>query len=350
MDGEGRHTPLDKCKGKYYPLHTYVQNMRGEYMSKRSRSWVLTINYKETHPTTNDDVLKTILEMTGVAYTAFQLEQGEQGTNHHQIYIAFENAKTFEKIKKVFPTAHIEIAKGTPKQASDYCTKEESRIGESIIWGELPQQGKRTDMEDIYDMLKEGYTLREIRETYPSQYMRHLPRIQNVQQELLEEKFGNVFRQLHVIYLSGETGIGKTRYIMEKYGYDKVFAISNYKNPFDTYKGEDIIVFEEFRSSLPIEVMLRYLDGYPIRLQARYGDKVACYTKVYVISNWDITEQYENIQKYHPKTFEAFKRRITFCGNLELVKSYEENIENTKDKTIEQVSEEMFGDIAKIKG
>ncbi len=31
-------------------------------------------------------------------------------------------------------------------------------------------------------------------------------------------------------------------------------------------KGQDVIVFEEFRSSLKIQDMLNYLDGYPCEL------------------------------------------------------------------------------------
>jgi hypothetical protein len=294
-------------------------------MSIRSRGWILTINYKESEPMTNEQLLKSITDMNGIKYTAFQLEQGEKGTKHHQIYISFAHAKSFDTIKNNFPTAHIEIIKGTPQQASDYCTKEDSRIGDHITWGELPQQGKRTDLEEIYEMLKEGVPNNEIRETYPSQYMRYKNNINSIQQEILEEKYSKIYRVLDVIYLYGETGIGKTRYVMEKYEYQNVYAISNYKNPFDSYKGENVIIFEEFRSSLPIEEMLRYLEGYPIKLRARYGDKVACYTKVYIISNWTFNQQYENIQVAHPKTFDAFERRITFCGTLDQVKTYEIN-------------------------
>lgn len=39
---------------------------------------------------------------------------------------------------------------------------------------------------------------------------------------------------------------------MEKYGYANVFRVTNYKHPFDQYKGQDDIMFEEFQSSIPI--------------------------------------------------------------------------------------------------
>ncbi|MCL1901893.1 MAG: RNA helicase domain-containing protein [Firmicutes bacterium] len=98
---------------------------------------------------------------------------------------------------------------------------------------------------------------------------------------------------------------------MEKYGYENVFRITNYeRGMFDAYKGQDVIIFEEFRSSLKVEEMLNLLDGYPLQLPCRFQDKVACYTKAYLITNIQFNEQYKNIQLEQPKTWEAFKRRV----------------------------------------
>ena len=38
---------------------------------------------------------------------------------------------------------------------------------------------------------------------------------------------------------------------------------------FDGYHGQDVLVFEEFSSQIPIEDMLNYLDIYPLSLPAR---------------------------------------------------------------------------------
>jgi len=97
---------------------------------------------------------------------------------------------------------------------------------------------------------------------------------------------------------------------MEKYSYANVFRITNYKNPFDQYKAQDVICFEEFDSSLPINQMLLYLDGYPVMLPCRYSDKVACYTKVYILSNIDLRMQYAEVQSMNRETWKAFLRRI----------------------------------------
>jgi hypothetical protein len=131
-----------------------------------------------------------------------------------------------------------------------------------------------------------------------------------VRQIIQEENYKEVFRKLEVAYLYGDTGTGKTRSIMEQYGYTNVFRVTNYKHPFDQYKGQDVIMFEEFQSSIPINQMLIYLDGYPVTLPCRYSDKVACYTKAYILSNIDLKEQYPDTQIYSPETWNAFLRRI----------------------------------------
>jgi hypothetical protein len=74
--------------------------------------------------------------------------------------------------------------------------------------------------------------------------------------------------------------------------------------------GQDVLVFEEFNSQVDIEEMLNYLDIYPLSLPARYSDKVACFTKVYITSNQPLYMQYKFEQMNRLKTWEAFLRRI----------------------------------------
>ena len=140
--------------------------------------------------------------------------------------------------------------------------------------------------------------------------MLHIDKVERVRYAVMQEQFKNTFRQLEVYYCYGKAGCGKTRSIMEKYGYENVSRITDYKHPFDNYKGQDVIIFEEFRSSLKIQDMLNYLDGYPLDLPCRYNNKIACFTKVYIISNIPLNEQYTDIQRNYEETWKAFLRRI----------------------------------------
>ena len=111
-------------------------------------------------------------------------------------------------------------------------------------------------------------------------------------------------------YIWGAPGVGKTRTVMEKHGYRNVYRVANYAHPFDGYKGQSVILFDEFRSSIPLTEMLSYLDGYPISLPCRYADKTACYTAVYIVSNIPLEKQYPNVQLLEPSSWQAFLRRI----------------------------------------
>ena len=49
---------------------------------------------------------------------------------------------------------------------------------------------------------------------------------------------------------------------------------------------------------------------YSSPLPSKYENKVACYTKVFIITNIELKEQYETIQDAHRETWDAFIRHI----------------------------------------
>lgn len=225
-------------------------------------------------------------------------------------------------IQRRFYGAHIEAVRGTHRENRDYIRKEgkwrdseksETNKPETFEEsGELPVESERRvkQTEAIFAMVEDGASNAEILRVCPSA-MLHLTRIEQARQTLLEEKYRKEFRKLEVAYIWGETGVGKTRGVMEKHGYENVCRVTNYAHPFDSYNGQDVIAFEEFRSSLPLSDMLCYLDGYPLMLPCRYADRAACYTKVYILSNIPLEKQYPNVQLEEPASFDAFRRRLT---------------------------------------
>lgn len=121
-------------------------------------------------------------------------------------------------------------------------------------------------------------------------------------------------RNIETIYIFGETGVGKTSLVYKKYNPDDICRITNYRNgniSFDSYNGQKILVFDEYRSQIAISEMLCYLDIYPVQLPARYMDRTACYEKVYILSNLGLEEQYRDVQNKSPETWNAFIRRIS---------------------------------------
>lgn len=288
--------------------------------SKAYRKFQLTFNNPQEHGYTHEAIRNTLQDTSGVIYWCMCDEEGS--TYHTHLYVAFENAKEFSMIQRRFYGAHIEGARGSHRENRDYIRKEgkwrdseksETNKPETFEEsGELPEESDRRvkQAETILAMVENGATNAEIMRECPSA-MLHLPRIEQARQTLLEETYRKAFRELKVEYIWGETGVGKTRKVMELYGYENVFRVTNYAHPFDGYSGQDVIVFDEFRSSLPLSDMLCYLDGYPLMLPCRYADRVACFTKVYILTNIPLEKQYPNVQLEEPASFEAFKRRLT---------------------------------------
>lgn len=316
----------------------------------RSRKWLVTINNPVEKGMEHNAIKAQLQLFKNCVYWCMSDEIGKDGgTYHTHIFICCSGAVRFSTLKKRFNGAHFDVCKGTAIDNKNYVfkegkwsntEKEDTRVdGTQEEWGDCPveRQGQRNDISDLYAMIKEGLTNYEIIESNP-QYMLNLDKIERARQTVLEERFKNEWRDLTVTYIYGTTGAGKTRSVMDKYGYSNVFRVTDYEHPFDGYKGQDVIVFEEFRSSLRIDDMLKYLDGYPVEIPCRYANKIACFTKVYIISNIALTEQYPNVQKGQTETWNALLRRI---GKVRI---------HIKDKVHEGTTEEYINGFIPVTG
>ena len=295
----------------------------------QSRKWLLTFNNPEKYGFDHDNIKAALSKIKDVTYWCMCDEVGKEGTYHTHLFIFRKNTMRFSMIKNRFPTAHIDYCRGSTQENRDYIRKEgkhretdkeDTNLPNTFEeFGECPreEQGKRSDLTELYGMIKDGMTNYDILERNPG-YMLRLDDIEICRQILRQEEFKNTFREIKTEYWFGQTGRGKTRTVMEKFGYDKVYRVTDYFHPFDNYKGQDVMVFDEFRSSMKIQDMLNYLDGYPLDLPCRYNNKTACYTKVFIISNISLKEQYIDIQRNYQETWQAFLRRIhgvTVFGN-----------------------------------
>ena len=231
----------------------------------------------------------------------------------------------FGTLKRRFPTAHIEKAIGTSQENRDYMLKEgkwaetakaETRVeGTFKEFGVLPNEAseKSPKMAQLMQDVKDGYSTTEIIENDPS-FAFKINDIDALREKLLFERFRKENRPVKTNYLYGDSGTGKTRSIYETHPPEDVYRITDYSGQsgarFDDYHGEPVIVFEEFHSQVPISAMLNFLDIYPLRLPARYRDRVACFDTVYITSNIPLEDQYRDIQKHEMETWRAFLRRI----------------------------------------
>ena len=290
----------------------------------QSRKWLLTINNPQDHGMSHDEIIDRAQKFNP-DYMCLADEIGEEGTYHTHLFLYSSSPMRFGTVKKRFPTAHIDRANGTVQDNRAYIRKEgkwadtdksETRVeGTFKEFGELPDEAseKSPKYAKLLQCVKEGMSNKEILAIDPS-FAFHLEHIDKLRQDIRFEKYLTENRFIKVHYLWGDSGTGKTRSIYEKHPAEEICRITHYPTrgnvQFDAYKGQSVLVFEEFHSEMPISMMLNLLDIYPLMLPARYHDRIACYLTVYITSNIPLEEQYKDIHKDKLETWNAFLRRI----------------------------------------
>ena len=320
-------------------------------IKNRSRKWLFTINNPETHGYSHESIKNFLGMIENLDYWCICDEIGGKTSCYHTHVFIFRKKSgiEFSYMKKLFPTAHFDYPLGTAEENRNYIRKEgKYENSEKALtnlkdtfeeFGECPheEQGKRNDLNGLYGMIKDGLTDYEILEENPS-YMTKLDTVGRVRELLRYEEFRNKRRtEMQVEYWTGASGAGKTKKIMDTYGDSNVYRVTDYKHPWDTYRGQDIVVFEEFygeRFELPD--MLNWLDIYPIDLPCRYNNKTACFTKVFLTSNKPLEEQYTSWQRNESESWKAFLRRI-HC-----IKVFDENGHIKEYKTLEEFKQRFI--------
>lgn len=290
----------------------------------QSRKWALVIN-NPLEAGLDHAAIREILYRFSPAYFCMADEIATTGTYHTHIFLFSPSPMRFSTVKNRFSTAHIEKAYGSAKANRAYILKEghwadtdkaeTSVSGTFEEWGDLPaeKEEEAPEMFKLIQDLRAGKSVMEIIEDNPKLAFR-IREIETLRQAILEEKYSAENRALEVTYLYGASGTGKTRGIFEKHDRKSICRITDYGGRngvrFDAYHCQDVLVLEEFHSQIPISAMLNYLDIYPLTLPARYTDRIACYTKVYITSNIPLEKQYRDIQRYQMETWRAFLRRV----------------------------------------
>lgn len=298
-----------------------LNNKRMKIEDKQSERFQLTINNPLSTGLTHQSIKNILINnFKTVSYFCMADEKGS--TYHTHIFVCFTSRVRFGTIKKQFPTAHIEIVKGSIADNINYIKKEgkwedtdksETRIPDTFEeFGNRPPEskGKNNGLSELYQMILDGMTNAEIIATNQD-YILQLNIIDTIRTTVLVEKYKNTRRtDLKCTYIYGATGTGKTRGVLDEYGDANVYRVTDYMHPFDGYKCQEIILFDEFRESLRLKDMLNYLDVYPIELPSRYANKFACYNKIFIISNWSLEAQYRNEHYHDNASWLAFLRRI----------------------------------------
>lgn len=296
-------------------------------MSTRSRCMQVTCNNPLEKGFTPEKI-KEIMQKWITEYYCFCYETGEQGTYHFHLYIKFKNPQQTDRISKVFENSHIEVTRNSSSQENrDYIRKEGSYIDsekkdtnhietfyescECPIDGK-ENQGHRTDIDMMILMVNDGASNMEIVQAVPSMALR-IPAVEQYRQAYWEET-GKEYRHMDIWYIYGKTRTGKTSYVYQSHDSSEIYSVVDYKgngiwDKYDTARTR-VLLLDEYRSSLPLALILALCDGQPLTLNCRYANRVCLHETVYIVSNISLEEQYPNIQREEPESWKAFLARI----------------------------------------
>lgn len=139
----------------------------------RTRGYCLTIN---NYTQDDEDRLRRVIDEQ-CTYGIYGKEIGEQcATPHLQSYIQFVKKVDFNKVKKLFPTAHIELAKGTAKQNRTYCSKE----GKVYEKGQIVESGDKFKQIVDYIDTTPSVTYTQLLRLYPAICARYKDYVQDL--------------------------------------------------------------------------------------------------------------------------------------------------------------------------
>jgi len=137
----------------------------------RAKRWCFTLNnYTEDE----EQLIGDFLDGEEVEYGIVGREVGEEETPHLQGYFVLQDTHVISWLhQRMGGRCHYTVARGSPTQNRDYCSKE----ADFDEYGDIPgPQGKRTDWERFRDWIKEQDhrpTEKEITEAFPGIWGRY---------------------------------------------------------------------------------------------------------------------------------------------------------------------------------
>jgi hypothetical protein len=240
-----------------------------------------------------------------------EVQQVATGYKHWQFVFHTARKVTLLRAKSYFPDfIHLEFTRS--EAAVDYCWKEDTRVeGSQFERGARPvRQQSKVDWEEVWKHAENGC----IDKIPAAVRFRHYSTIRNIAKDFLSVGF--IQRECEVHW--GVTGAGKSHAawssalgvnlgdfvwsegkLVDDSGSELVCSSVFTKQPstkwWDGYRGQEVVVIEEFTGKIGVEHLLRWLDHYPVSVEIK-GSEVPLKAKRFVItSNVDPRDWYPDI-------------------------------------------------------
>lgn len=252
-------------------------------MPGHAKNWCFTLNNPQ------NDITDQLQATPDLIYAVWQLEEGAMGTPHYQGYLMFSAKKRFATVQAWLPGAHLESARGTPKENRRYCTKQETRIGEPYELGTFPEtgQGRRVDLEELHSALKDGLGQADYIERFFPLWVRYPNLITTFQCHSIRPRDPD--QEVKVYLFIGPPRQGKSRYAnhLARQRPGGCFRLWN-GQWFDGYGGQRTVLIDDFTgSTCSFRSFKLMCDRFPFRVEIKGTSCEMAADTFYITTNED---------------------------------------------------------------
>lgn len=261
-----------------------------------SRRWCITINnYTEEDQKQLEDLENK------TSYLVVGREIGAEGTKHLQCFCIMSNNTRMAAMSKLLTRAHLEAAKGTSKQASDYCKKE----GDFYERGSLPKDTK-AQAEDQKAVWREARLAAEegrFKDIPDQIYVNNLNAFHRIYQ--MHQVVPESIPTLDFWWYYGPTGTGKS-YTARTENPD--YYVKGLNKWWDGYEDQPCVIIEEWHPEVvdALQQMLKqWCDHHPFAAETKGSTRCIRPGKIIITSNYSMEECFKDLNVLDP-----LKRRI----------------------------------------
>lgn len=244
---------------------------------KRSNAkcWCFTLN----NPLPSSSIDEGLTE-----YQVIGNEVGAEGTPHLQGYVIFKKPYYLTGVKKILARAHWEVAKGSPQQNYEYCTKE----GNFYEKGKMPTSrtaGASKKRKADYDLAIQQAKQQKLYQIDSGLLLRHMSSLKQVARDHPPQLADN--DHLCGVWIHGPPGTGKSRGARWIYpnAYPKMC-----NKWWDGYLGEPYVILDDFEMTHKVlgHHLKIWADHYPFTAEVkghsiRIRPQIICVTSNYRI-------------------------------------------------------------------
>lgn len=240
----------------------------------------------------------------------YQLEVAHDGFPHVQAYVEFDRTRRLAYLRThISDTGHWEERRGSREEAVAYCSKDDTRVGDTVTFGRLDIcQGRRSDLADAIAALELG-GVQSVLDDHPREWVKYHRGLISLMGCRMEPRRALLLDKPEVWLLHGSTGTGKTRRAYELAEPGTSYPKDPNNKWWDGYCGQETLIIDDYTNSsmlgLTTDYMLRILDIYPMILETKGSTcpMARSTRKVVITSNLQIRELW-------PTAVEAMTRRI----------------------------------------